>query len=177
MIFANGDCVEGGQMRYASREQEFEYVDGLFAKTLKKDLSRFTVIYGRRGTGKTTLVWRAAKNHPELPFIYLCPFRTSTRDLARRWGKDAARALGYPYEPAFEKPEDVLRFLFAESEKKPLAVFVDECQDITEISPTFWGEMQYGWDFAKDKSRILLLMGGSVEPAIRKIFEDYDEPF
>lgn len=164
-------------MRYASREQEFEYIDGLFAKTLEKDLSRFTVIFGRRGTGKTSLVWRVAKNHPELPFIYLCPFRTSARDLARRWGKDAARALGYPYEPAFEKPGDVLRFLFAESEKKPLAVFVDECQDITEISPTFWGEMQYGWDFAKDKSRILLIMGGSVEPAIRKIFEDYDEPF
>ena len=43
-------------MRYASREQEFEYIDGLFAKTLEKDLSRFTVIFGRRGTGKTSLV-------------------------------------------------------------------------------------------------------------------------
>lgn len=164
-------------MEFIARENETAYLNDLFNKVRQKRYARVALVLGRRGTGKTSLVLRAAKNHPDLPFVYLYAFRTGERDLAHRWGERAVEALGFPYGPAFEKPIDVLRFLFAESEKRPLVIFVDECPDVAGASPAFWSGLQCHWDLSKDRSRVLLLMGGSNEIAMRKIFLNYGEPF
>ena len=150
----------GEDMDYLAREDNLSYLNDLFDRVRQKRCSVVAPVRGRRGVGKTSLVLRAAEKNPDLPFVYLYAFRTSERDLARRWGEEAVRVLGYRYSPSFKEPIDVLRFLFSESEKRPLAIFVDECPDIAGVSPAFWSSLQCHWDLSKDRSHW-----------------DYDEPF
>lgn len=86
-------------MEFIARENETAYLNDLFNKVRQKRYARVALVLGRRGTGKTSLVLRAAKNHPDLPFVYLYAFRTGERDLAHRWGERAVEALGFRMGP------------------------------------------------------------------------------
>ncbi len=163
-------------MKFYDREKELSLLDREFEIVRNKRLSRFVVISGRRRVGKTALVMKAAERNTDFVSVYLYAFATTESGLTQRWMQKVAEKFNLEFPPTFSQPVDVIRFLFSLAKKTPTAVFIDECQDITPVSPTFWSELQREWDLNKDSSQMLLVQSGSVASAMRLIFQDYSKP-
>ena len=58
----------------------------------------------------------------------------------------------------------------------PFNLIIDEFQEFFNINPAIYSEMQHYWDVNKDKSRINLLLSGSVYSLMQKIFQNSKEP-
>lgn len=58
----------------------------------------------------------------------------------------------------------------------PFNLIIDEFQEFFNINPSIYSEMQHYWDINKDKSRMNLLLSGSVYSLMQKIFQNSKEP-
>ncbi len=84
--------------------------------------------------------------------MYLFAFVTTESNLAGEWMRQVVQALGLNFPPTFTKIIDVLRFLFELGRNRPIAIFIDECQDLTHVNPVFGAELQREWDLAKNST-------------------------
>lgn len=65
---------------------------------------------------------------------------------------------------------ELLRFLMECSYTLPMRLIIDDCQNIDEIAPNFWGRLQGQWDLNKDHSRLFLIFAGSDPECLRRVF-------
>jgi len=59
---------------------------------------------------------------------------------------------------------------------RPFTLVIDEFQNFMKVNPAVFSDMQRDWDLYKGKSRLNLIISGSVFTLMKKIFEDYEEP-
>ena len=62
------------------------------------------------------------------------------------------------------------------STERSFTLIIDEIQEFLRINPSIFSDMQHFWDIHKEKSKINLLVCGSVYSLMHKIFEDYKAP-
>ena len=163
-------------MKFYDRKKEMDLLSREFELVRQKRLGRFVVVSGRRRVGKTSLLFKVAEENKDFVFVYLFAFVTTESNLAGEWMRQVVRALGLNFPPTFTKIIDVLRFLFELGRNRPIAIFIDECQDLTHVNPVFWAELQREWDLAKNSTQTLLVQSGSAASAMRLIFQDYSKP-
>ena len=53
---------------------------------------------------------------------------------------------------------------------------IDECQKIDGFAPAFWSQLQKVWDLGKNEARLLLVMSGSLQLSLERIFGSRSEP-
>lgn len=132
-----------------------------------------TIITGRRRIGKTQLLLNVTAEQPTLYFFVA---RKAEADLIADFQAIIARNLNIPVFGQVTSFAELFRFLMEYSATHPFNLIIDEFQEFFNINPAIYSEMQHYWDVNKDKSRINLLLSGSVYSLMQKIFQNSKEP-
>lgn len=162
-------------MNFFGREKEIEILRR--ERELSLENSRFTVVSGRRRIGKTELVGQAL-NDGNGDYVYLLLTRQTEHNLVASLQHDAVEALDGRLKiyGTCEKLRDLLREIMRLAEERPLTLVIDEFQEMDRINPGFYGEFQGLWDTMHKRIRLNLVVSGSVNRLMNKIFFNYGEP-
>ncbi len=57
-----------------------------------------------------------------------------------------------------------------------MVLVIDECQKIDGFASAFWSQLQKVWDLGKNEARLLLVMSGSLQLSLERIFGSRSEP-
>ena len=157
-------------MKFYDRENEMHMLHEIESAT--HEGSRMTVLVGRRRIGKTKLLIRASEGKPA---VYFFVSRKSESILCSQFVEEAERELGMPIG-AYHRLADLLEHLMRLSQSMPFTLIIDEFQELLNIDASIIGDIQRVWDLNKDRSRINLLLSGSVYSMMHRIFGDNKEP-
>jgi hypothetical protein len=72
--------------------------------------------------------------------------------------------------------KDLFRYLMELSENRKFTLIIDEFQVFHSVNPSVYSEMQNIWDSCKGKSKLNLILCGSIYSLMKNIFENSREP-
>ncbi len=70
----------------------------------------------------------------------------------------------------------IFKFIMELSMTQHVTLFIDEFQDFYRVNPSIYSDMQNIWDNYKNKAHINLIVAGSVNTLMNKIFKDKKQP-
>ena len=166
-----GNVRYGIVMRFFDRQFEIRKLQRI--EELSKEVSQFTVVSGRRRIGKTALIRKA---YEDLPLVYLFVARKTESDLCESFVDSIKEALNVPVLGKVSRFIDIFRFLMEIAKTQHITVMIDEFQEFYKINPSVFSEMQDVWDRNKADAKINLVVCGSMNSLLNKIFRDKKEP-
>lgn len=131
-----------------------------------------TVIMGRRRIGKTELSLRCGDD----TVLYFFVGKKTETLLCRDFALEISDKLGVPVLGQTSSFSEVFRFVLQLAESRPFTLIIDEFQNFQKVNPAVFSDMQRDWDLWKRRSRLNLIVSGSVFTLMKKIFEDYEQP-
>ncbi len=158
-------------MRFFDREEEIGILRDIRRKS--RSSARFTVVTGRRRVGKTQLIKRAMEDEP---YLYLYVSRKAEKDLCRGFQEEIASVLGLPIVGDAERFEALFKVVVEESKKRPVSLVIDEFQEFYRIDESVFSSMADIWDDAQKEAKLNLIVCGSVNRLMSRIFKDESEP-
>jgi len=156
---------------FVNREKELQVLN----QEYRKKSASFTVIYGRRRVGKTTLISNYIKGKSSL-FYYATEASLDTQ--LKQFSALVMDFLGKDYltSHAFDSFEQAFLFLADHIKLKKLVVVIDEYHKLVKLDKSFSGLIQKVWDTALINSRIHLILCGSVMSIMHKELLSYQSP-
>ena len=147
------------------------------SRDLSHRFAQFTVITGRRRVGKTELIKEALRDGKD-DFVYLLITRQTEKMMCADLQKNVEEALGHrlTIHGECERLIDLVEEVFKAAEEQPLTLVLDELQELDRINPSFFGALQGLWDERHNTAKINLVVSGSVNRLMNKIFFTYGEP-
>lgn len=158
-------------MKFYDRESELAILKDIVTRA--KNNAQFTVVTGRRRTGKTTLLLRAFEQETMLYFFVA---RKSEADLCIDFSNEVSQKLGLPLIGTPKSFAELFEAVMKISETHSFTLVIDEFQEFLRVNPAIFSEIQRIWDLYKDKSKINLVASGSIYRLMTKIFSDRNEP-
>ena len=158
-------------MRFFDRIRETEALRSIHKQSLEH--AQFTVLTGRRRIGKTSLVLHAYKDQP---FLYFFVSKKAESALCENYQQEITSKLGIPLIGKVTKFADIFEYIMQLAKQQPITLFIDEFQEFMRINTSVYSDMQRIWDIHKNDAKINLIVGGSVQSLIHKIFESNKEP-
>lgn len=159
-------------MKFYDRDEEIAYL----SKALKQSNSscRFTIVTGRRRAGKTTLIRKAYEGERMLYFFVA---RKAEFELCESFYEEMETVLGIPMPKGnFRNFANLFEYLMKLSCTENFTLFIDEFQDFYRVNPSVFSDIQRIWDKYEKQSRINLVVCGSINSMMNKIFKDNKEP-
>lgn len=135
--------------------------------------ANLTIITGRRRIGKTELLKHFIENKKSCYFFVT---RTSETLLCKQWQKELETSIGLKIFGNITKLCDLFEQIMEFSKQEHFILVIDEFQELKNVNPAFFSQMQNIWDSTKNQSKINLIVCGSVYSMMIKIFEDSKEP-
>lgn len=83
---------------------------------------------------------------------------------------------GLPVIGEVSRFSEVFRYVMEMAKAKPVTLMVDEFQEFLKINKSVYSDMQDIWDRNKQDSKINLIVCGSVNSLMNKLFRDKKEP-
>lgn len=160
-------------MKFFGRVEELKELKRI--RDLSVSNSRFTVITGRRRVGKTELIEQAFDDGTT-PYLYFLVTNRAERELCGILQEEVEKVLEEPILGRAERFSQLLEIVMKASLKSPLTLVIDEFQEFDKINPAIYGEIQGVWDRLHKKSKINLVVCGSVNRMMHKIFFDDSQP-
>ena len=147
------------------------------SRELSHRFAQFTVITGRRRVGKTELIKEALRDGTD-DFVYLLITRQTEKTMCSDLQKSVVEAIGHRLVIHGEcsRLSELVAEIFKAAEEKPLTLVIDELQEMDRINPSFFGALQGLWDEHHNTAKINLVVSGSVNRLMNKIFFTYGEP-
>jgi len=133
--------------------------------------STFTTVLGKRRVGKTALVLESVRG---TKYVYLFVTRLDQKMLCERMQRAASDA-GIDIPGRIETVGDLLKALMIQSRVEPITVIIDEFQELRNVDPSIFGDIQMVWDSYRDGAHMDLIVSGPVQP-MDGIFEDKEQP-
>lgn len=159
-------------MRFFDRETEFEKLREI--EELSHEVAQFTIITGRRRIGKTAMVKKYYENST---ILYFFVARKAETELCEIFIDEIRTKLNIPMlEGKGMTFATIFKFIMELSQTKHITLFIDEFQDFYRINSSIYSDMQNIWDSYKNKAQINLIVAGSVNTLMNKIFRDKKEP-
>lgn len=156
-------------MKFYNREKELENLRDIQKSSLES--SKMTVIVGRRRIGKTKLIKEA---FPEK--IYLFVSKKNEALLCDEFIDIIESTLSVKVFGVFRSFKNLFEYLMNLSITTSFTLVIDEFQEFLQINSSIYSDMQNIWDEYKDKSKMNLVLSGSIYSLMKKIFEDKKEP-
>ena len=153
-------------MKFFDRVRELELLKEIEERSHRT--AQFTVVVGRRRVGKTSLILKACEGRE---FAYLFVERMAESDLCAVFQRELEERFGEQILGRAEKFTDVFEAMMKLSVKRPITVVIDEFQEFRKVNMSVFSGIQKIWDLYKDKSKINLIVSGSVYTLIQKIFK------
>lgn len=159
-------------MRFFDRETEFEKLREI--EDLSHEVAQFTIITGRRRIGKTEMVKKFYENRTMLYFFVA---RKAEADLCDIFIEEIRTKLHIPIMDSKGMSfATIFKFIMELSQNQYITLFIDEFQDFYRVNPSIYSDMQNIWDNYKNKAHINLIVAGSVNTLMNKIFKNKKEP-
>lgn len=158
-------------MRFFDREWEIASLRNMGSLSLKA--AQFTVLTGRRRIGKTSLVLNAFS---DAPLLYFFVARKAESELCQGYARQLGQMSGLPVIGEVSRFSEVFRYVMEMAKAKPVTLMVDEFQEFLKINKSVYSDMQDIWDRNKQDSKINLIVCGSVNSLMNKLFRDKKEP-
>ena len=133
----------------------------------------FTVLMGRRRVGKTSLVTKAMEGKE---YAYLFVSKDSEALLCQNFQRDLEQQIGLIIYGEITRFKDLFEVIMQEAQRRHLTIVFDEFQTLYKINPAIFGDIQNIWDRYKDKANINLIVLGSIQSLMKRIFEEKSEP-
>jgi len=157
-------------MKFYDREAELEILRK--NREMSKKNSVFTVITGRRRMGKTALIKESEKDGK---FLYFFVSRSSESLLCEQLAANAKRDLGIELFDT-GRFSDLFAQLMKYGEENDFTFVIDEFQDLEKINRSITSNIQNHWDSHKSRSKVNLIVCGSVYSMMIRIFQNSKEP-
>lgn len=159
-------------MQFFGREKEIAELR--LIRERSHQYAKFTVITGRRRIGKTELIKQALNDGADL-FIYLLIRRLGEKTLCHSLQQDIENA-GLEALGQAETFCDLIRLVVKAAKTRPITLVIDEFQEFDKINPAVFGELQGIWDDCQHTAKLNLLVCGSVNRLMNKIFFNREQP-
>ena len=159
-------------MKFYNREKELEFLTSIKKRSAAE--AQMTVVVGRRRIGKTSLLKKAVEN--EDTALYLFVTRKSEVLICEEFIEEIERKLQVKLLGSFTHFKDLFQYLMDLSATRNFSLIIDEFQEFHTVNPSVYSELQNIWDSYKDRSRINLILCGSIYPLMKNIFENSKEP-
>lgn len=159
-------------MKFFGRKEEINQLRQ--TRQLSYNAARFTIVTGRRRSGKTSLLLKAYEDTADM--LYLFVARKSEAELCHDFTNEITEKLQIPILGEVTHFADIFKFLMQHSKTHPLTVIIDEFQDFKRVNPSVFSDMQKIWDLNKADAHINLIVCGSVYSLMNIIFKNNKEP-
>lgn len=133
----------------------------------------FTVLMGRRRVGKTSLVTQSLAGKE---YAYLFVSKDSEALLCQNFQRDLEQQIGLRVYGEVSRFKDLFEVIMQEAQRRHLTIVIDEFQTLYKVSPAIFGDIQDVWDRYKRTAQINLIVLGSIQTLMKRIFEDEAEP-
>lgn len=159
-------------MRFYDRTNELAELQRI--KNLSfNDHSRLTVVTGRRRIGKTSLIMRSIEDSPT---VYLFVGRKNEATLCAEFIPVIAQSLETFVPNEIRTFRSLFQYLMELSVSRAFNLVIDEFQEFYNINESVYSDMQNLWDQYRKKSRMNLIVSGSINSLMQKIFQNSKEP-
>lgn len=158
-------------MKFFDRQNEIAKLREIRARA--SESATLTVMTGRRRVGKTELVKAAFSDQP---FLYLFVTRSAEADLCDGFKSRIEAFTGRTIPGRVTKFCELFRYLLELAAERPMTVVIDEFQDFLRVNPSIYSEMQREWDELSGRAKINLVVTGSVNTLMNRIFKERKEP-
>jgi AAA+ ATPase superfamily predicted ATPase len=159
-------------MRFYDRTTELSELSEIRRQAFG-DHSRFTVVTGRRRIGKTSLILKSLEQANP---VYLFVGKSSEGVLCDRFVKEIAEKTGIYIPPETNTLRSLFTTFLRSASTTPIDLVIDEFQELGNINPSFFSDLQDLWDRNKETTHINLIVSGSVFTLMNKIFMGAKEP-
>lgn len=157
-------------MRFFDREKEIDRLQQI--RLSSETTAQFTVITGRRRIGKTSLVLQAYKDEP---MLYFFVSRKDEAELCMTYCDEIASKIKVPMLGRIDRFVDIFQYLIDLSKSQPITLMIDEFQEFIRVNISIYSDMQRIWDLNKQDSRINLIVCGSVNSLMNRLFRNHKE--
>ena len=154
-------------MRFFDRAAELADLQEIRKRS--EDVAQFTVVTGRRRVGKTSLVVKSLEGET---FVYLFVERKSEKDLCETFAREINSKLGDVMLGVPERFEEVFGALMKLAASRHLNIVIDEFQEFRKVNAAVFSSIQKLWDMHKGKARINLIVTGSVNTLMVRLFRN-----
>ncbi|HAR37277.1 MAG: ATPase [Bacteroidetes bacterium GWD2_45_23] len=137
------------------------------------DHSRMTVVTGRRRIGKTSLVMKSVEG---LPTVYLFVGRKAEASLCAEYIPIISQSLDLFVPSEIRTFRSLFQYLMELASTRAFNLVIDEFQEFYNINESVYSDMQNIWDMYQKKSKMNLIVAGSIYSLMQKIFQDKKEP-
>lgn len=158
-------------MDFFGREKQIAWLRDIRERSVRN--AQFTVLTGRRRVGKTELVRHAYRDEP---FLYFFVARRTEKELCEGFRREIEEKLGVVLPGTQERFSELFAYLMRLAEERPITLLIDEFQDLRRCDPGAYGDMQREWDLHHGRARMNLVVCGSVNSLMNRIFRDEKEP-
>ena len=158
-------------MKFYDREKEIkelQRIDNLSVQT-----SQFTVLIGRRRTGKTTLMTEALKDRS---YLYFFIGKKAEQIQCVEFQKQTESVMGLHIHGQVASFASLLEEILLFSKTRKVTVIIDEFQRLADIGEGIISDIQRVWDKHQSEAHIHLIACGSIYNMMKRIFEDRKEP-
>ena len=160
-------------MKFFGRKKEIAALRRI--RAMAAENARMTVLTGRRRVGKTALV-REALDDGKMPYVHLPITRQPEVTLCEQLQAECEEVLHLNVHGTCKRFGELFKELMAESVKRPFTLVLDEFQEFDRTNPGVYGDIQSVWDRYQSRSKVNLVISGSVNRLMNKIFFCDSEP-
>lgn len=137
------------------------------------DHSRLTVLTGRRRIGKTSLIMKAVEDSPT---VYLFVGRKNEATLCTEFITTITQSLDTFVPAEIQTFRSLFQYLMEIATNKTFNLVIDEFQEFYNINESVYSDMQNIWDQYRNKTKMNLVVSGSIYSLMQKIFQNSKEP-
>jgi len=160
-------------VRFYGREEEIEELRKI--REISRKYARMTIVAGRRRVGKTQLV-RQAFDDGVTPYLHLVITRKPEKFQCKSLQETAERDLKVLFLGEAQRFSQIFETLVKESISHPDTLVLDEFQEFDFVDPGIFGDVAAIWDRYHNEAHLNLVICGSVNRLINKIFFDDSQP-
>ncbi len=158
-------------MKFFDRKREIKKLREI--RELSHNVAQFTVVTGRRRIGKTSLMLKA---YTDEPVLYFFVSRKAESELCVDFANEIEEKLNIPILGGTDRFSSIFEYIMKLSKTRSFTLIIDEFQEFIRVNKSVFSEMQRIWDLNKQDSKINLLVCGSVNSLMNKLFKDSHEP-
>ena len=159
-------------MRFFGRKDEIAELHNI--RNLSLQTARFTIVTGRRRSGKTSLLLKAYEDVEDLLYFFVA--RKSEEELCKDFVNEIKEKLQIPILGDVLRFADIFKYLLQLSKSRPLTIIIDEFQDFKRVNSSVFSDMQKIWDLNKQDAHINLVVCGSIYSLMNIIFKNNKQP-
>lgn len=159
-------------MKFYNRTSELAELQRIQNLSFSKN-SRLTVVTGRRRIGKTSLIMKSVENST---WVYLFVGRKNEATLCSEFKSVVTQTLGAFIPDEVRTFRSLFTLLMQLAERQSFVLVIDEFQEFYNVNASIYSDMQNIWDQYKNKTKMHLIVSGSVYSLMHKIFQNSKEP-